>query len=85
MKTLATLLGAGQMFGGGALAPSINVLGAFFPDWLFCVSGGLLLTAIVRLAVRGFCADSASRLPSLALFALWVLSSLTAWVLIFQN
>ncbi len=28
--------------------PSINVVGAYFPDWLFCTIGGVLLTFLVR-------------------------------------
>ncbi|MEE4482820.1 YtcA family lipoprotein [Serratia ficaria] len=27
--------------------PSINVLGAYFPDWLFCISGGCLTAAAI--------------------------------------
>ncbi|NWA24218.1 hypothetical protein HX870_03480 [Pseudomonas gingeri] len=28
--------------------PSISVIGAYFPDWLFCAIGGVLLTFLVR-------------------------------------
>ncbi|MFN1144688.1 MULTISPECIES: YtcA family lipoprotein [Serratia] len=28
-------------------SPSINILGAYFPDWLFCISGGCLTTVII--------------------------------------
>lgn len=28
--------------------PSISVLGAYFPDWLFCAIAGVLLTLLVR-------------------------------------
>lgn len=28
--------------------PSINVIGAYFPDWLFCTIGGVLLTFVTR-------------------------------------
>lgn len=34
---------------GCAGSPSIAVLGAYFPDWLFCAVGGTVLTAIVHL------------------------------------
>ncbi|XNS25019.1 hypothetical protein IBZ12_01810 [Serratia ureilytica] len=27
-------------------SPSIDILGAYFPDWLFCISGGCLTTAL---------------------------------------
>lgn len=29
-------------------APSISVIGAYFPDWLFCAIAGVLLTLLVR-------------------------------------
>ncbi|MGA8137078.1 MAG: YtcA family lipoprotein [Pseudomonas gingeri] len=28
--------------------PSISVVGAYFPDWLFCAIAGVLLTLLVR-------------------------------------
>jgi hypothetical protein len=28
-------------------SPSINVLGAYFPDWIFCISGGCLSIVVI--------------------------------------
>ena len=33
---------------GCSRAPSINFLGAFFPSWLFCLLGGVILTLLTR-------------------------------------
>jgi hypothetical protein len=30
-------------------APFIDVLGSYFPVWMFCIGAGILLTAVVRL------------------------------------
>ena len=30
------------------MAPSVNILGSFFPAWLICIVVGLLLTVVVR-------------------------------------
>jgi hypothetical protein len=30
------------------LAPSINILGSFFPAWLICVVAGIALTVVAR-------------------------------------
>lgn len=30
-------------------SPSINILGAYFPDWLFCISGSCLTTVVIYL------------------------------------
>jgi hypothetical protein len=35
----------------GLIIPSINVLGAYFPDWMFCIVGALVLTTLVYLAL----------------------------------
>ncbi|MBI6152204.1 hypothetical protein JEP92_09020 [Serratia surfactantfaciens] len=28
-------------------SPSINILGAYFPDWMFCISGGCISVVII--------------------------------------
>lgn len=28
-------------------SPSINIVGAYFPDWLFCMAGGVLSTVVI--------------------------------------
>ncbi|HGE8301129.1 TPA: YtcA family lipoprotein [Serratia marcescens] len=28
-------------------APSVNILGAYFPDWLFCISGGCFSVVLI--------------------------------------
>ncbi|HDG0629586.1 TPA: hypothetical protein PFA69_003709 [Serratia marcescens] len=28
-------------------SPSINIVGAYFPDWLFCIVGGTLSTVVI--------------------------------------
>ena len=33
---------------GCHLAPSVNILGSFFPAWLICIVTGLVLTVVVR-------------------------------------
>jgi hypothetical protein len=36
---------------GCGRAPSFNILGSYFPAWLFCLVVGILLTAIVYWAL----------------------------------
>jgi hypothetical protein len=47
---LATALGcaASLLQTGCARAPVFNILGSFFPAWIFCGVVGILLTAVVR-------------------------------------
>src|SRR3981081_2394562 len=42
---------------GCASAPSIGVLGAYFPDWLFCIVAGVVLTVVIYLIIKRLQAD----------------------------
>ncbi|WP_232078015.1 YtcA family lipoprotein [Burkholderia sp. THE68] len=65
------------------MPPSISVLGAFFPDWLFCVVAGLVLTLIARvLAIRSGHEQTLGP-PFFVLPALMLFFSLLAWLLFF--
>ncbi|MFM0632442.1 YtcA family lipoprotein, partial [Paraburkholderia xenovorans] len=37
---------------GCANSPSIGVLGAYFPDWLFCIVAGVVLTVVIYLILK---------------------------------
>lgn len=64
---------------GCSRAPSVDVLGSFFPAWLLCLILAILLTALVRLALSRFHMKLALPVlvyPSLAAvftFALWLI------------
>lgn len=48
---IAALAAALNLFTSGcANSPSINVLGAYFPEWMFCIVGGVLLTVALHAA-----------------------------------
>ncbi len=84
MKTgLATV--ASSLLAGCTLAPSISVLGAYFPDWLFCIIAGVSLTVITH-AIQAR-ENLGSWLAPVALTypALTALFSLTVWLIFFHN
>lgn len=66
-------------------ASSVPVLGAFFPDWLFCILGAVVLVFLVHtlLARRGYSAWLAPTV--LAYPVLTALFALSAWLLFFQS
>jgi len=37
--------------GGCSRAPSIEIIGSFFPAWMFCIMAALVLTGLVRLVL----------------------------------
>ena len=64
---------------GCSRAPSVDILGSFFPAWLFCLVVAILLAALIRLVmlrVRVKVALPILVYPSLAVlltFALWLI------------
>lgn len=67
--------------------PSINVLGAYFPDWLFCIAGATVLCFLLHavLAARGRLAGVPSHLLALGYPALATVLSLSSWLIFFQH
>lgn len=67
-----------------ALPPTLNVLGAYFPDWLFCILGGVIATCTLSTLL------SAERFndflaPKLIFYpALTTLLSLLIWLFFFN-
>ncbi|MCA8116457.1 YtcA family lipoprotein [Burkholderia cepacia] len=74
-------IAASLLLEGCAAAPSIAVFGAAFPDWLFCIVGGVLGTTIVHVVLgkrgkRALLAPLAISYPALAAalaMAFWLL------------
>ncbi|WP_260858217.1 YtcA family lipoprotein [Paraburkholderia sp. BCC1885] len=66
-------------------SPSVSVLGAYFPDWLFCIVTGVVLTVavhqvLVRLPGSRRFGPSAVVYPTLV-----TLLALLAWLIFFQQ
>jgi YtcA family len=69
---------------GCAGAPSVGILGAYFPDWLFCAIGGAVLTAVVRLLCWRGGYGSWLTPPAIVYPALTVLFAMVLWVVVFN-
>ncbi|HXZ95557.1 MAG TPA: YtcA family lipoprotein [Burkholderiales bacterium] len=76
---------ASSLLEGCTFAPSINVLGAYFPDWLFCIVAGVSLTVLVHV-VGGKTKLGPWMTPAALTYPmLTTLFSLAAWLIFFQN
>lgn len=79
------LIAASLLLEGCASAPSVAVFGAAFPDWLFCIVGGVLGVVVVHVVLdrsrkRALLAPLAISYPALAgAFAM------TLWLLFFPH
>jgi YtcA-like protein len=70
---------------GCGLAPSVNILGSFFPAWLICIVVGVVLTILTRQLLVAL--DVASDLRPAALVypclgGLWIFAT---WLVLFGS
>lgn len=87
MRSRVPLFFTFALLSGCATSPSIGVLGAFFPDWLFCIVGAIVATTMVHAGLRAtgrLVRPGGLTLP-LAYLALTVTLALTGWLIFFQN
>lgn len=76
---------AATLISGCVNSPSIAVLGAYFPDWLFCIVAGVVLTVVIHLILRRLHADDLTRPAAVVYPTLIAFLSLAAWLMLFQH
>jgi hypothetical protein len=62
-------------------AQSRNVLGAYFPSWMFCAVGALAVTALLRSLLVRAGVDRVLPAPVVVYIAMTVAISLGGWLL----
>ncbi|HTV58741.1 MAG TPA: YtcA family lipoprotein [Verrucomicrobiae bacterium] len=67
---------------GCSRAPSVDILGSFFPAWLLCLTTGILLALVARWMLSWFHTNLA--MPVLAYPSLAVLLTLAMWLVFFR-
>jgi len=78
---LLPLLLMAPLLSGCSRAPSIEILGSFFPAWLVCFIVAIVLTALARLALLRLRVKAA--LPLLVYPSLAALFTFLLWLLFF--
>ena len=76
---------AAILMSGCANSPSISVLGAYFPDWLFCIVAAVVLTVVIRLLLKRLQADHLLKPSAVVVPTLVVFLSFAVWLLLFQH
>ena len=66
-------------------APSVNILGSFFPGWMLCAFLGVFGSYVCRQIFVMTNVDSGFAPRPLVYFSLWVLLTLSTWLLFFRN
>ena len=76
----------GSLFLSGCRgAPSINVLGSFFPGWMLCMGLGLLGALVFRQVFIKTNIESHLVPRPLVYLCLWGLVTLSSWLLFFRS
>jgi hypothetical protein len=70
------------LFGGCGRAPSFDVVGSFFPAWLFCLAAAILLTVLARLFLKRL--RAALILPILTYPSLTAAFAFALWLTFFR-
>ena len=70
---------------GCAVSPSIGVLGAYFPDWLFCIVAGVVLAIVCFILLKRMSHERLLGPPALVYPTLVTFFSLAAWLIFFQH
>jgi len=65
-------------------APSFNVLGSYFPAWLFCFLVGIILTLIARMVLRRWNLAEALNPPLLMYSCLTAFFTFAIWLIFFR-
>src|SRR5882724_8043274 len=66
-------------------APSINVLGSFFPGWMLCMGLGFIGALVFRQVFTKTNIESHLVLRPLVYLCLWGLITLSFWLLLFRS
>jgi len=78
---LQPLLLVAPLLSSCSRAPSVDILGSFFPAWLVCFIVAIVLTALVRLALLRLRVKAA--LPMLVYPSLAALFTFLLWLIFF--
>ncbi len=70
---------------GCCRSPSINVLGAYFPDWMFCIIAGVVIAIVFHVLARRIRPGHGFGPPALVYPAFVTLLALVVWLISFQH
>ena len=73
------------LLSGCQQAPAFNVLGSYFPAWLFCFGVGMVLTVAARAILRKYDLSSALTPPLLMYSCLTAFFTFTLWLVFFRS
>jgi len=85
LRTNLLLLPSILFLAGCAYAPTVDVLGSYFPSWMLCIILGLVSTLIVRFLLIGVGIYPQLRLKPLIFPCMAIFFTLAVWLVFFKN
>ena len=86
MNSFKSLLLIPMVFLSGCRgAPSINLVGSFFPAWMLCVAFGVIGVLVLRRVFVRTEIEPHLGAVAVVYFCLWVLLTLGSWLLFFRG
>ena len=76
---------AGLLLSGCAFTPWVNLFGASFPDWLFCLVGAILSTVVIHVVLSKRRSVALLHPLSLSYPSLTILLALLFWLGLFSH
>jgi len=81
VSTALLLVGCGET----PHAPTVDIIGSYFPSWIVCIVVGLVLALVLRLLLIGLKIDAYVRLKLIVYMCAAVCFALVVWLMFFQN
>ena len=73
------------LLSGCQAAPSINLVGSFFPSWMLCVALGVIGVLVLRRVFVRTEIEPHLGPVAVVYFCLWVLLTVGSWLLFFRG
>jgi hypothetical protein len=80
-------VGAGLLLGGchSTHAPTVDVLGSYFPAWIICILSGLVLTVLARQLLLALKVTGYLHPAPVIYIGLQISFTLLVWLVFFKN
>lgn len=73
------------LLAGCSTSPSLNLLGSFFPAWMLCAAGGIVIAVILRQVLGAIGVNRYLIAPPLTHLSIAVAGTLLVWLLWFGH
>ena len=85
LHAFGSLAGTFAFCGCQERAPTVNVLGAFFPAWMLCILAGITLALLARQLFNAIGLSQWIGPPAVVYPALAVGAMFATWIVLFRN